>query len=691
MTVLPAHVSRTSNMLASQLSLGNINRTNVRLLDVQTQLATGRAVNRPSDSPIKAAAIAALDRRLEQSNQRALNLNHAASVVNTLDSALGEARDLVDRASTIASAQIGINSDAATRAGQATVVDSLVQTLFNLANRDAAGVYLFGGATPGTPPVVQQAGGYRYVARGDGLYTDLGLGDSIPITIGGDNAVGETSARLRSAADLNPNLHAANKLANLRGARSVGIAPGLVSFQFGASPVATADLTATQSVGDAVTRLTAAIRQYETDNGVTILGPGGVSTSGGALSIDVVAGGTLTFSDPTGSTTASDLGLTQATFTPADPTGVDLNPRVTLETRLADLPGVTVPLDSIRLRVASGVGGVSQFRDVSLAGATTLDDVRNLIEASGLGVRVQVNSAGTGIDVVNEVAGRAMSIEEVAGGANTATQLGIRSLAVTTAIADFNGGRGVRIVDGAVDPVSGAVDPARNVDFRVTLGNGQQFDVDLRPQDLATVQTVLDRINAQFTSAIGQPPVVASAPVLLAGDFQATLTGAGNGIAFVQAATVTPGPLTVAGRNNSAAADDLGLRTGVYDGASMTLLAQDRATVRVDNLFSDLIDLRDALLANDSAGITLAGERLTASGERLTQAHALVGSYSQRIQETSERLEDVQLIDTTSKSQLQDLDYTEASVLFSLLQTQLQASLQTAGRFQNQSLLDFLR
>jgi flagellin-like hook-associated protein FlgL len=43
------------------------------------------------------------------------------------------------------------------------------------------------------------------------------------------------------------------------------------------------------------------------------------------------------------------------------------------------------------------------------------------------------------------------------------------------------------------------------------------------------------------------------------------------------------------------------------------------------------------------------------------------------------------------KSQLQDLDFTEAALRFAVLQQQLQAGLQTASRVTSLSLLDFLR
>ncbi len=563
----------------------------------------------------------------------------------------------------------------------------MIQSLLGNVNTNLTGLYLFGGSTPGAPPVRAINGGYQYTARGSGLFTDLGLNDSIPITLGSGSAIGDVLCARPRAADPHAQPRSRRPALLPQCARGMGIAPGTINFQFNGMAVGTADLSSAQSTQDVINQLTAAIHSYETANGVTVLGPGGITTSGGSLSLDIPVGGSLTFTDLTGGTTAADLGLAQAALTPGNPLAAGLAPKLTLESHLTAIPGLTLPLDSIRIRFSQGP--VTSFRDVSLSGAGP--PWTSFATSSRLpypGTRLQVNSAGTGIDLLSEIAGQTMSIEEVTGGVNTATMLGVRSMAATTAITDFNFGRGVRVVDGVQDPVSGLIDPTRNTDFRVTLGNGQAFDVDLRPQDLTDVQAILNRINAQFTTAIGLPPINASAPVLAAGDFNATLTTDSNGIAFVQ--TVVGGALQVSVLNNSAAAEDLGLLNGTYNGATSTLLAQDRAAVRVDNLFSDLIDLRTALLSNNSAGITLAAERLTASGDRLSQAHATVAQNAQRVEDASGQLTDLETLEAQFKSELQDLDFVEAASRFSQLQTQLQASLQTIGRMQSQTLLDFL-
>lgn len=436
-----------------------------------------------------------------------------------LDTSIGDATSLVQEAKSIASSQIGVTSDAATRSNQAVVIDGMLAQLLRLANRDSNGLYIFGGSTATQPPIQELRGGYRYTGHGSGLLAQLGSASDVPITIGGDNAIGEVSARLKGTVDLNPSLTAATRLADLGGGRNLGISKGAVQFSFNGGPTAVVDLSGTDTVQDVANALTSAIQQYETDNSTTILGAGGVSFAGGNLTIDVVAGGTLNFTEIGNGETGTDLGLTQAAFTPANANGADLNPRITLLTPLSSLSGLTVPPGTVRFRFTSGAG--SSVVNVDLSSAQTIDDIRNRIETQVQGVRVQINSAGTGLDVSNEIAGPSLSIEPTGTppGPDTATELGIRSLSAATRVSDYNDGRagGVRIVDGVTDPILGTTTRALNTDFRIFLGNGQAFDVDLRPQDLVDTQSILDRINSEFTTAIGQPPVIGTAPALAAG------------------------------------------------------------------------------------------------------------------------------------------------------------------------------
>jgi len=684
MSAIPSNLTRAPNLLTSQIFASQLGRTNVQLLTLQAQMSSLRAVARMSDDAVKASAISTLDDRIERTAQRMTNIDTAGDVLDRLDSTLGNASDLVRSAQAIASGQIGVGSDPATRTTQAVIIDSMISSLADLANTQTRGIYVFGGSTPSRPPLVSVSGGYRYVGQGSGLVTDLDIGERVPITLGGDNAIGEVSARLRSTADLNPSLTGDTRLASVAGGRGLGVSLGTFNFSFNNGPTASVDLTHADTLQNVTDALTAAIRQYETDNSVSVLGPGGVSLSGGSINIDVVSGGSgpnpqLTFTDAGAGTTAHDLGLAQASFDSTSPLGSDLNPRLTLQSSVASLAGVTQPLGSIRIRMSQG--SVNAVHDVDLSSARSIDDIRRLIEDSSPGVRVRINNTGTGINIYNEVAGPGLSIEEVPGGANTATELGIRSFHAQTATSELNDGRGVRIIDGATNPVTGAPDPARDVDFIIHLGNGSQFTVDLRSQDMLNIQSVIDRINSQAAAAVARgdiPP----------GSFSAGLTDGANGIAFSD--PLAFGPITIEKQNNSPAADDLGLMGGTYDASSATFLSQDRARVRVQNVLTTLMDLRDALRNNDSDGITLAGSQLDQHIDRLNTTHGLVGVYGQRVEQAGQRQLDLDLLDRSSKSQLQDLDLSEASVRYNILQTQLQAALTVGARAQSTTLLDFL-
>lgn len=686
MSAIPSNLSRVPNLLMVTAAGGTITRTNLALFQVQNQLATGRAISRFSDDAVKAAAISILDARLDRASQRQRNLDHADSSLNSLDGALGDASDLVLQAKSIASDQVGSGVTPEERHSQAAVVDSLIQSLFNISNRKSAAGYMFGGSTPSSPAVEAMLGGYRYVARGNGLLTDVDLGSPVPITLGG-SAIGSTSSRIRGTVDMDPGLTPSTRLADLGGARGIGISKGRLEFSYNGGPHVEIDLSNADSTQDVINTVTGAIHDYEQTNSVTVLGPGGVSVTGGSLQIDVAPGSgpppTLQFFDIGSGTTAVDLGLASSSgpplvFNPTSSVGIELNARLTLQSPISALRGVTGPLGQIKLN------NLGQTRTIDLSTASTLEDVKNAIEGAGLGLRVEINAAGTGIDVVNEVAAgkaQAMSIEEIAGNGLTATQLGIRSLDATTQIADFNNGRGVKIVDNVSDPVTGLPSPTLSSDFTIKLGDlaGTTFTVDLRPQDMTTVQTVLDRINSEAAAAGVNVPT----------DFSATLADGANGIALVQN-PVFPSAPVVKALNNSSAAEQLGLEQATYDSATGMLRGEDRATVRVDNVFSHLIDLRDALLNDDRTGITLAGEDLEGSVGRLAETRALVGGYAKRVEDGTTRLEDLTLTDQKARSLMQDTDFAQAASRFSLLQSQLQAALQVTAQSFSRSLLDFI-
>jgi flagellin-like hook-associated protein FlgL len=329
------------------------------------------------------------------------------------------------------------------------------------------------------------------------------------------------------------------------------------------------------------------------------------------------------------------------------------------------------------------ISNAGQSRTLDLSGAQTFADVRTVVEDAGLGMRVEIDRATNTINIVNEVsAGRAgaMSISAVTAGDTTAERLGVRSFSADTRIEDLNFGRGVRI-----NTVSGSSGPSISTaggsdDFRITLGDGRQINIDLRPQDIVTIGTVVQRINDQ----------VSAAGVTVPGEFEASVSDVGNGIRLEQSSAFAQ-PINVSQLNNSYAFGDLGFGAGgTLSPSGDVFTTEDRARVRVDSVFSDLIDLRDSLRADDAFGITFAGEDLETSVSTVAQTRGIVGGYQRRVERAIIAQEDKMLIDEQIRSELRDLDFSSAAVRLNLLQTQLSAGLQTTALLQSRSLLDFL-
>ncbi len=679
MSVVPPNLARVPNLLSTGILNRGVTRNSVAMLKLQAQLTSGVKINNPSDDPVAASLIAQLDEKLERADQRQRNFSHAENALNTLDQTLGEAARLVDDARTVALSQLGVGADAASRAQQADVVDSIIRELVTLTGAEFDGVALLGGTRTDKPPIEAFFDGYRYIGDRSELQADLGGGVDAPITITGERALGSLSARVKGDVDLNPVMLRSTKLADLRGQNGTGVAPGQIEVEIdpGVPVTVTVDLSQAETVGDALDMLESAIRQTD-PAALTGAFPGGVdiAPSGQRLALNVAAGYTIRFRDVGSGTTASDLGLTGFNYDPANPDNpaVDLDPKLTQDTTFAQLaPAGGLTLGNVVFTNGGRTG------TVAINGAMTIADFQRAVADLQLGIRVDISDDARSLDVLNEVSGWLMSVEEDGGGTLTATGLGIRSLKGSTPLSVFNNGKGVEIADGVIDPVTGLPDPTRNVDFRITLTDGTQFDVDLTPADVVDVNALLTAIN----NAAG------AAGLTVPADFQATLADGGNGIVLED---TLGGPNAISVQSlNGHAAEDLGLLGGSFTpGAPARFAGEDRAKVRVDSLITTLMDLRDALKANDERGMQLAGERLEADGERVLAARAIVGGRTQRLKAAQRRLEDDTLLDQTVKSKLQNVDFAEAASQLSLLGVAQQAAIAAAVRTQSLTLLDFL-
>lgn len=623
--------------MGANLMLSNLRRTNVELLQTSNALSTGKRVNNPSDDPGAIGSITTLRKYLQDFNQRLSNLGRAGNIVDVTDQALGEATDQLQQAASLATSQIGVGSDTATRKAQASIIDGILDSMFNLANREHQGVSLFGGKSSSATPFVSELGGYRYVGARQNLNDDLTGSLAIDINSNGVDAFGALSNRVEGSVDLNPDATATTRLANVNGARGKGVTLGTITIDVNGTQT-NVDLSAADTLGDVANLVNNALGAA-----------GSLAVTANGFTLTAGAGNTITISDSGAAATAADLGV-GITATAGSTAGGDVDPKLTLLTDLGQL-GAAVNL-------AGGVkitnGATTKIIDTSTA--STVQDLINAFNTAGVGVRLEINEAGTGLNLVNEVSGIDLSIGENAGG-TTATGLGIRSLNGSTQLSDFRNGQGVRTAAGLDD-------------FRIDLADGST--------------SIL--VNLDGATTVGD--VIAAINTAGGGSVTASLAADGNGIALTDNIGGAS-DFKVVAVNDSFAAEDLGIRKNV--GTASTLTGDDHAKVRSESVFTHLVALRDALLNDDTAGLTLAGQAISGDIEKLTTERAKTGVRSNQISAETSRVTDRQVSTQSLLSNIQDTDYASAITRLTQLQQQLQANLSAGARILQLSLLDFLQ
>lgn len=635
MALTPVNLARISfNQRA--FNLRESLRTNqVDWYRTQNQLVTGLRFLQPSEDPLRAASAAQLERRLERLALADNNLRSVNGVLTEVESAAQEAIDLFEQARTLVVQCLSDSTSDDERAALVPVVNSVIDQLISVGNRQYLNTFLFAGHENSAPFELTNDGViYRGDANRRATIVDSDLSTDT-FTVPGQEFFSAVSGQVQGAVDLDPALTLETRISDLDGAANRGVQLGRIVVTAGAERTEI-DLTGCATVGDVIDRLNA-----ELPNGVTadiderciILRQGlGVDVS----ILDVGAG-----------RTAVDLGLA-GTFNAPERAGPDLNPRLTLRTQIVDLQaGAGVDL-SATFVIRNGPHSAT----IDLSAAETLEDVLNAINHANIGAWARLGSDGATLEVVNRVSGTDFAIEE--NGGQTATNLGLRSFYGGTTLASLNDGSGVRTVAGN--------------DLRIVTANGTTIDVDL--DGALTIQDVIDRLNAAGGGAIA-----------------ADLAATGNGLS-IRDLTVGAGTLTVQALNDSPAAQDLGLDVAA---AGNQILGRDVYPVRVDSPFTALLELRDGMITGDRLTLMAAGERIERVLEDMQRVQGQMASQARMMADRAERVETENVATQTLLSDVRDVDFTDATVRFQQLQNALQANLTTASKILNLSLLDYLR
>ena len=633
--------------MKTNLLMDSVRNISVDLLKVQSQMTSGLRILRPSDAPGDATTVMHLDGMLERQQQFLRNIDYAIDYLATTDDALGQAVELVDQAHSLALGSIGVATDDAGRAANAQIIDQISSQLVAIANRSCRGSYIFAGQNTTVSPFELTGDGVRFTGTVSSKQTSVAADTNLTFNSSGAGAFGALSGQVVGSADLDPTIVANTLLSSLNGYLDQGIRPGSIIVSDGTDS-ATIDLSTCVTVGDVVDKINAEA-------------PGTVAAmidpaAGMGFRITAGAGDTITVNEVGTGYTARDLGIYDITGPGVgNPlVGQDVDARLTLATPISALVS-GAGIDTSGLVITNSVLSPSSVTiAIPTAVTATLGDVVNAINSAGIGARAEINDAGTGINVFNQISGSNMTISE--SGGTSAADLGIRSMTAGTLLADLNAAVGVHTETGA-DDIQISVDA---VDFTVNLDSA------------STVQDVIDLINVASTAA-GLGNV-------------ASFATTGNGIVITSggAASISVSTINQSGYDTAA---ELGLNQTV---AASTLTGTDVNPAMPDGVFSHLIALRDALLNNDDAAISAAVTALDTSRQVLSDAHGQVGAKMQTAETRKAHTEDNILANETLRSDLRDIDFTEAVTRYENLTTALQANLTAGSNLISVSLLDFL-
>jgi len=109
-----------------------------------------------------------------------------------------------------------------------------------------------------------------------------------------------------------------------------------------------------------------------------------------------------------------------------------------------------------------------------------------------------------------------------------------------------------------------------------------------------------------------------------------------------------------------------------------------------NDVFDAVIALRDAVESNDVGTIQGAAQTLDQALDLIVNQETLFGAKARRLELTQDRIEKIDLDDTSDLSEIMDVDLAEAIMEFTAQQAAYQAALQAGSKSLQQSLLNFI-
>lgn len=635
----------TNGMITDRVSY-NMQASLRRFLDMQTQMSSGRRINKPSDDPI--GILRDLDYRTElaKNAQYRKNIDRAQNWIQTYDSTLAELKDNMSTIKEVAVAMADGTYDNVAREASAEEVESLFNQIVQLANGELEGKHIFSGFRTEQEALRVSANGVRYNGDTGQIGFQIESSSEMTVNLLGSQVFLNQLSILGDGADLDVGLTGATLLADLNGGDGISQLPGTITItDQNMGITSTINLSAAVTIDDVINTVNAQL----TADGITNLTLG-IGQEKNNLMFDTTPNGLIS------NVTSLDV-LNSGN-------GVDLT-----DGRLRLVDGATVDVN------------------IDFTGATNVGDIINAFntQAAAAGVAnvtMQINATQTGFEIVDaNGVPLGLSIVEVEGG-SVATGLGI--------LGDID----PNLVGLALEPtVSFKVEEAGDT-TAADLGLLGEFTGDFVGSDVDPLLLLTSNV-ADLNGGVGFD---LGEVIIWQGDMSRTIDLGSPSIVTVQ-------DLVDAFNNSglditaSLNADRTGIQI-VNDDPNRSLTIEDTDGGRTSkelgiygssDMMGSLIVLMNALKNDDQEGTGLLLENLDDAIQDLLNHRAAVGAKGIRLAGTDSRLVDQQLTFTERLSEVEDADMTQLAIDLSTYENNYQASLIAAAKIVQPTLLDFLK
>jgi flagellar hook-associated protein 3 FlgL len=210
-------ILRVTQGIIAQRMLNNLQNQSQRILDLQTQLATGLRVNSPSDSPIDARRAINTRSTITKNEQYLRNisivsprLEETVTAIQTMSDNLLRARELTIQGANGTNDQVALDAIA-------EEINQILEAAVNTANHQTGSLYIFGGTRTNTLPydVTRDANGnitaVTYQGNAEKILVNVGDGLTVPTNEVGSTVFQSSQDIFQVLIDIRDNLFAGDQ------------------------------------------------------------------------------------------------------------------------------------------------------------------------------------------------------------------------------------------------------------------------------------------------------------------------------------------------------------------------------------------------------------------------------------------------------------------------------------------------